>query len=123
MSAIFPFYIINEAALNSTLMLSYELLVSFTGELACPRTRWDLTSIGHHYFLDRSILVLRGGVDVAGEDTCPPHGKEAKAALDCNVPQHPRRKNRREDGLKLHRVSDLKLNLAAVSEGKGAEDM
>lgn len=82
-------------------MVLFELLVSFTGELAWLGRGWGLTSIGHHYFLDWSILARRVGE--AGEKTRPPHSRQAEAASGRNVPQHPRRK--RKKTFNVHKVS------------------
>lgn len=82
-------------------MVLFELLVSFTGELAWLGRGWGLTSIGHHYFLDWSILARRVGE--AGEKTRPPHSRQAEAASGRNVPQHPRRK--RKKTFNMHKVS------------------
>lgn len=94
---IFFSYIINETALTVFDLLGLsELLVSFTGELAWQGHSWGLTSIGHHDFLDRSILGLRCRVGEAGEKKCSLHSQQAEATLDRNVPQHPRRKKKRK---------------------------
>lgn len=74
------------------LMVLSELRVFFSGELLRLGRGWALTSIGHHDFLDWSILALRGGVGKAGEKTRPPHSQQAEAASDHSVTQHPKRK-------------------------------
>lgn len=52
---------------------------------------WGLTSIGHHDFLDWSILALAGSVGEAREGAGPLHGQQAEAASDHSVAQHPER--------------------------------
>ncbi len=72
-----------------------------------------LTSVGHHDFLDWSILALRGRVGVAGENARPPHGQQADAASDHSVPQHPKKRKN-----KINKHFCVLTHLRALSEGR-----
>lgn len=69
-------------------MVPSKVLVFFRGELVLLGRGWCLTSIGHHDFLDWTILALRGRVGEAGENARPPHSQQAEAASDYSVLKH-----------------------------------
>lgn len=57
----------------------------------------SFTSVGHHDFLDGSVLGLWGRVGGSGEETRPPDGEQAQAASHCCKPQHPDRDRKKEE--------------------------
>lgn len=106
-SPIFPFfYIINEAALNATLMLCYEgdgilpLLATITfliGRYSLWGAEWTWRERAH------ALLTARR-----------PRPPRTVTYLSILGEKKKKKKERREENLKMHRDNDLKINPACV---------